>query len=48
MTNINEIIKIIDTSKMEKEGVSFYEMCESEFEIYEWLEQPKENERLTY
>ena len=48
MTNINEIIKTIDTSKMERQGVSFHEMCESEFEIYEWLKQPKENERLTY
>lgn len=48
MTSINEIIKTIDTSKMERQGVSFYEMCESEFEIYEFLEQPKDNERLTY
>lgn len=48
MTNINEIIKTIDTSKMETKGVSFYEMCESEFDIYEWLVQPKDNERLTY
>ena len=48
MTNINEIIKTIDTSKMERQVVSFYEMCESEFEIYEYLEQPKDNERLTY
>jgi hypothetical protein len=48
MTNINDIIKTIDTSKMERRGASFYEMCESEFEIYEWLEQPKDNERLTY
>ena len=48
MININEIIKTIDTLKMERQGVSFYEMCESEFEIYEYLEQPKDNERLTY
>lgn len=48
MLNINEIIKKIDTSKMERNGVSFYEMCESEFEIYDWFVQPNGNERLTY
>lgn len=48
MITIYEIISTIDTSKMERQGVSFYEMCESEFEIYEWLEQPQDNERLTY
>lgn len=48
MININEILKTIDTSKMETKDVGFYGMCESEFEIYEWLTQPKDNERLTY
>ena len=48
MTNINKIIKTIDTSKMERQDVPFYEVCEREFEIYEWVEQPKDNERLTY
>lgn len=48
MTSVNEIIKTVDTSKMEREGVYFLEMCESEFEIFEFLTQPKKNERLTY
>ena len=46
--DIKEIIESIDTSKIKRQGVSFYEMCESEFEIYEYLEQPKDQERLTY
>lgn len=48
MVDIDNIIKTIDTSKMVKDGVDFYNMCEIEFEIYEWLQQPKDNERLTY
>ena len=48
MVDIDNIIRTIDTSKMVKDGVDFYNMCESEFEIYEWLQQPKGNERLTY
>ena len=47
MINILEILKTIDTSKMERTFVDFHEMCEKEFEIFEFLTQP-ENLRLTY
>lgn len=48
MTTIKEILETIDTSKMEDDCfVDIYSMCESEFEIYEWLNQPKDNVRLT-
>ena len=48
MTNIKEILKTIDVSKMETDYVDFYEMCETEFQIYEYFHQPKDNVRLTY
>lgn len=44
--NAQEILKTIDTSKMERTYVDFYEMCEREFEIYEHLQQKEQ--RLTY
>jgi len=46
-TNILEVLKTIDTSKMERKFVDFHEMCEKQFEIYEFLTQP-DNPRLTY
>ncbi len=46
MNNAQEILKTIDTSKMERKFVDFHEMCEKEFQIYEWIEQ-KET-RLTH
>jgi len=48
MIKVNGIIESIDTSKMETDYVYFYDMCENEFQIYEYLEQPKGNNRLTY
>jgi hypothetical protein len=45
--NAHEILKTIDTSKMEIKFVDFHEMCEKQFEIYEFLTQP-DNPRLTY
>jgi hypothetical protein len=48
MINIEDVIETIGTINMERHGVNFLEMCESEFEIYEWLEQPSGNERLTF
>lgn len=48
MTSIKKILKTIDTSKMETKWVDIYEMCTSEFNIHEYLEQPKDNKRLTY
>jgi len=47
MMNAHEILKTIDTSKMERSFVDFEEMCSSEFDIHEWLSQP-EKSRLTY
>jgi hypothetical protein len=44
--NIEEILKTIDTSKMEKGYADIHAMCEQEFEIYEYLTQEKM--RLTY
>jgi len=46
MINILEILKTIDTSKMERNYADFHAMCESEFEIYEYLQQ--DEVRLTY
>ena len=48
MMDIDTIIKSIDTSKMEREGVDIYDICETEFEIFEWIEQPLGKENLTY
>lgn len=45
--SVQKFLDTIDVSKMEK-YIDFYSMCESEFEIYEYLEQPADNERLTY
>ena len=48
MTSIKNIIETIDVSKMELKNVDFYTMCESEFEIFNWLTQPTDDEKLTY
>jgi len=41
------ILKTIDTSKMERTYGDFHDMCESEFQIYEYLQQSEEP-RLTH
>lgn len=48
MTSIKKILETIDLSKMVTKDVDLSSMCDSEFGIYQWLEQPKDNERLTY
>lgn len=48
MKKIDEIVNEIDISKMEAKFVDLMPLTESQFEIYEWLEQPKDNFRLTY
>ena len=48
MNKIEEILKTIDTTKMERKMVDIYEMCENQFDIYEWLNQSEDNVRLTY
>lgn len=48
MTDIKKILETIDISKMETKYVDFSTICENEFEIHEWLQQPKDNEKLTY
>ena len=48
MTTINDILSTIDKSKMETKFVDIYPMCESEFEIYEYISQPDDDVRLTY
>jgi len=46
MVNISEILKTIDTSKMERTYADFHSMCESEFDIFEYIQQ--DEMRLTY
>lgn len=48
MGKLDKIINEIDTSKMETKFVDLMPLSEGEFEIYEWLEQPSDNVRLTY
>lgn len=36
-TKILKVLKTIDTSKMERKFVDFHEMCEKQFEIYEFF-----------
>jgi len=46
--NVENILKTIDRSQMERAYVDFHEMCEKEFEIYEYLTQTQVPLRLTY
>ena len=46
MVNVQEILKTIDTSKMNRTYCDFHDMCEQEFDIYEYLQQ--DEIRLTY
>lgn len=48
MTTIKNILETIDTSKTEKKFVDFYEMCETQFNIFDVPYQPENNIRLTY
>lgn len=48
MIKVDDIIRNIDTSKKETEWVDLYEICSSEFEIHEFIQQPEDNIRLTY
>lgn len=46
---IEEILKKIDTSRMvDSDFIDFYDMCEREFDLPYWINQPKNNIRLTY
>lgn len=46
--DFNKITEKLDLSKTERTYVDVFQMCQSEFDILEYLEQPKENVRLTY
>jgi hypothetical protein len=46
--NIEQLLINIDRTKMERKWVDIYDMCEREFDIYEHIEQPEDNVRLTY
>lgn len=50
MISVQDILKSIDTSKAVKGGweLCIFDMCESEFEIYDYVSQPENEERLTY
>jgi hypothetical protein len=45
---IKEIIETIDISKRITKGVEFYDMCQTQFQIYDYFIQPEHTERLTY
>ena len=48
MYTIEKILREIDTSKKQTNYVDLISMCESEFEIYDYIQQPGDNIRLTY
>lgn len=45
MITIKEILETIDTSKM-VDDVPFYDMCEKQFRLYEYISQNSDNIRL--
>lgn len=45
--DIDDFLESIDITKTVK-NAHIYDICESEFEIYEYLEQPLDEERLRY
>lgn len=48
MDIIEKILKEIDTTKMVTKFVDLTNLCDKEFDIYEWVQQPDDNIRLTY
>lgn len=48
MKTINELLETINTSKMERGYVDISDMCENQFDIFEYIEQPQDSVRLTY
>ena len=45
---VQKMLETIDLSKMERDYVDISSMCEIEFGIYDYIEQPSDNIRLTY
>jgi len=47
MIDIQQILNTIDISEMDRKFVDFNDMSETEFQIYDYIQQPEPN-RLTY